>query len=86
MVRLRQAVARLLFFVLKAAHRLLLLYGPAPKQVVEGYAYLTGTPPLPPLWALASSSRAISYTPESKVREIADRLRTDKNPFRRTLS
>lgn len=29
-----------------------LLYGPTPKQVVEGYAYLTGTPPLPALWAL----------------------------------
>src|SRR5229473_788489 len=28
-----------------------LLYGPTPKQVVEAYAYLTGTPPLPPLWA-----------------------------------
>ncbi len=28
------------------------IYGPTPKQVVEGYAYLTGKPPLPPLWAL----------------------------------
>jgi len=27
-----------------------LIYGPEPKQVVEGYAYLTGKPPLPPIW------------------------------------
>src|SRR6266567_2762636 len=57
-----------------------LLYGPSPKQVVEGYAYLTGTPPLPPLWALGFQQSRYSYTPESKVREIADRLRKDKIP------
>jgi len=57
-----------------------LLYGPTPKQVVEGYAYLTGTPPLPPLWALGFQQSRYSYTPESKVREIADRLRKDKIP------
>src|SRR5580700_2535228 len=57
-----------------------LLYGPTPKQVVEGYAYLTGTPPLPPLWALGFQQSRYSYTPESQVREIADRLRTDKIP------
>jgi alpha-glucosidase len=26
--------------------------GPTPKEVVETYAWLTGTPPLPPLWSL----------------------------------
>ncbi len=57
-----------------------MLYGPTPKQVVEGYAYLTGTPPLPPLWALGFQQSRYSYTPESKVREIADRLRADKIP------
>jgi alpha-glucosidase len=57
-----------------------LLYGPTPKQVVEGYAYLTGTPPLPPLWALGFQQSRYSYTPESQVREIADRLRADKIP------
>ena len=56
------------------------LYGPAPKQVVEGYAYLTGTPPLPPLWSLGFQQSRYSYTPESQIREIANRLRADKIP------
>ena len=56
------------------------LYGPMPRQVVEGYAYLTGTPPLPPLWALGFQQSRYSYTPESQVREIAKHLRTDKIP------
>jgi alpha-glucosidase len=56
------------------------IYGPSPKQVVEGYIYLTGTPPLPPLWALGFQQSRYSYTPESQVREVADRLRADKIP------
>jgi alpha-glucosidase len=56
------------------------LFGPTPKQVVEGYAYLTGTPPLPPLWALGFQQSRYSYTPESEAREIANRLRADKIP------
>ena len=57
-----------------------LIYGPTPKEVVEGYAYLTGTPPLPPLWALGFQQSRYSYTPESKLREVANRLRKDKIP------
>lgn len=57
-----------------------LIYGTTPKHVVEGYAYLTGTHPLPPLWALGFQQCRYSYTPESQFREIADRLRTDKIP------
>ena len=56
------------------------IYGPSPKQVVEGYAYLTGKPPLPPLWALGFQQSRYSYTPESKLRDIATRLRTDRIP------
>ena len=56
------------------------IYGPTPKQVVEGYAYLTGKPPLPPLWALGFQQSRYSYTPESKLREIATRLRNDRIP------
>ncbi len=56
------------------------LYGPTPKQVVESYAYLTGTPPLPPLWAFGFQQSRYSYTPESQVREIAKRLRADAIP------
>ncbi len=57
-----------------------LIYGQTPKQVVEGYTYLTGTHPLPPLWALGFQQCRYSYTPESQFRGIADRLRADKIP------
>jgi len=56
------------------------VYGPTPKQVLQGYAYLTGKPPLPPLWALGFQQSRYSYTPESRVREIATRLRNDRIP------
>jgi alpha-glucosidase len=56
------------------------IYGPSPKQVVEGFAYLTGKPPLPPLWALGFQQSRYSYTPESQLRDIATRLRTDRIP------
>jgi alpha-glucosidase len=56
------------------------IYGPTPKQVVEGYAYLTGTPPLPPLWTFGFQQSRYSYTPESQVLEIAHRLRADAIP------
>jgi alpha-glucosidase len=56
------------------------IYGPTPKQVVENYAYLTGKPPLPPLWALGFQQSRYSYTPESQLREIATRLRNDRIP------
>ena len=56
------------------------LYGPTPKQVVESYAYLTGLPPLPPLWALGFQQSRYSYTPESQARDIAKRLRADAIP------
>jgi alpha-glucosidase len=56
------------------------IYGPEPKQVVEDYAWLTGTPPLPPLWSFGYQQSRYTYTPESRLREIADRLRKDKLP------
>lgn len=56
------------------------LYGPDPKQVLQSYAWLTGYTPLPPLWSLGYQQSRSSYYPESRVREIADRLRADKIP------
>jgi alpha-glucosidase len=55
-------------------------YGPDPKQVVRTYAWLTGLPPLPPLWSLGFQQSRFSYEPESRVREIASHLRSDKIP------
>jgi len=57
-----------------------LLYGPTPKQVVEAYAWLTGPTPLPPLWSLGFQQSRYSYSTESEVRGIADRLRADRIP------
>lgn len=56
------------------------LYGPAPKKVVEDYAWLTGTAPLPPLWSLGYQQSRYSYGTEKELRGIADRLRADRIP------
>lgn len=56
------------------------MYGPSPKQVVEAYAWLTGKPPLPPMWMLGFQQSRYSYYPQSRVLEIADRLRADHIP------
>jgi len=55
-------------------------YGPTPKQVVETYSWLTGTMSLPPLWSLGFQQSRYSYTPQSRVIEIADHLRADHIP------
>ena len=56
------------------------LYGPTPKQVVLAYTYLTGKPPLPPLWALGFQQSRYSYATEPELKAITDRLRADKIP------
>jgi len=57
-----------------------IFYGPDPKQVVRTYAWLTGLPPLPPLWSLGFQQSRFSYETETRLREIAARLRSDKIP------
>jgi len=57
-----------------------LIYGPTPKQVVQTYAWLTGTMSLPPLWSLGFQQSRYSYTPQSRVLEVADRLRAGHIP------
>jgi len=57
-----------------------ILYGPEPKAVVEEWAWLTGTVPLPPLWSLGYQQSRYSYYPEAEVRRIAARLRSEKIP------
>jgi alpha-glucosidase len=55
-------------------------YGPAPKQVVEAYAWLTGTPPLPPLWSLGYQQSRYSYMTQARVLQVAAQLRSDRIP------
>ena len=57
-----------------------ILYGPDPKAVVEDWAWLVGTTPLPPLWALGYQQSRYSYYPEAEVRRIASRLRSERIP------
>jgi alpha-glucosidase len=57
-----------------------ILYGPEPKAVVETWAWLTGTTPLPPLWSLGYQQSRYSYYPEAEVRRIASRLRSEHIP------
>ena len=59
---------------------LYVLYGPSPQAVVRDWAWLTGKTPLPPLWSLGFQQSRYSYYPESEVRRIASRLRSEKIP------
>jgi alpha-glucosidase len=54
--------------------------GPAPKSVVEAYAWLTGPSPLPPLWTLGFQQSRYSYMTDAEVRGIAERLRKERIP------
>ncbi|MDO3641659.1 glycoside hydrolase family 31 protein [Mucilaginibacter sp. L3T2-6] len=56
------------------------IHGPHMMDVVKSYHYLTGTHPMPPLWALGYHQCRWSYYPESKVRKIANGFRENKIP------
>ena len=51
------------------------IYGPEMAKVVGSYSNLTGTPDLPPLWALGFHQSKWSYYPESNVKEITKQFR-----------
>jgi alpha-glucosidase len=57
-----------------------ILYGPAPKEVLREWAWMTGTTPMPPMWALGYQQSRYSYYPEAEVRRIANRLRSEHIP------
>jgi len=52
------------------------IYGPEVQSVSEQYAALTGTPEMPPMWALGYHQCKWSYYPEKQVREITNEFRT----------
>ena len=54
--------------------------GPSPREVLESYTWLTGKPPLPPRWAFGFQQSRYSYVPESRLMEVARRLRADHIP------
>jgi len=57
-----------------------LMAGPAPKDVLQQYARLTGTAPLMPQWALGFQQSKWSYKSDAEVRAIAARLRSERLP------
>lgn len=56
------------------------IYGPQLIYAAEQYAQLTGTPELPPLWALGYHQSKWSYYPEAKVWEVAHTFRSKNIP------
>jgi len=56
------------------------IYGPKPKDVIQGYASLVGKFPLPPLWALGKMQCRYSYANERQVRDIAGKYRRNQVP------
>jgi alpha-glucosidase len=54
--------------------------GPTPRDVVEQYTWLTGRPPLPPLWMLGFQQSRYTYAPEQRLMDVATQLRTDHIP------
>ncbi len=54
---------------------LFMIFGEDPAQICADYVRLTGTPPLPPMWALGYQQCRWSYYPESRAREVANKFR-----------
>jgi alpha-glucosidase len=51
-----------------------------PKNVLRDYTELTGRAPLPPVWTLGNQQSRWSYSPESRVREVAKGFRDSRIP------
>lgn len=56
------------------------IHGPHMMDVVKSYHLLTGTHPMPPLWALGYHQCRWSYYPEAKFRAVAKGFRENKIP------
>ncbi|RYE17691.1 MAG: DUF4968 domain-containing protein [Sphingobacteriales bacterium] len=56
------------------------IHGPHMMDVVKSYHLLTGTHPMPPLWALGYHQCRWSYYPEAKVRMVAKGFRQNQIP------
>ena len=62
------------------AFPIIVIQGNSPQEIMKSLAELTGTPPMPPIWALGFHQCRWSYYPDSRVREIADEFRKRKIP------
>jgi alpha-glucosidase len=62
------------------AFPIIVIQGESPQKIMNGLAELTGTTPMPPIWALGFHQCRWSYYPDSRAREIADEFRKRKIP------
>jgi len=56
------------------------IHGPHMMDVIKRYSQLTGTHPMPPMWALGYHQCRWSYYPESKLLDLAQTFREKKIP------
>jgi len=68
------------FVVQGPAFPVIVVEGDTPQDVVRALGRLTGTMPLPPLWALGYHQCRYSYTPDDRVREVAREFRAREIP------
>lgn len=54
--------------------------GPTPKAILSRFTELVGRMPIPPLWSLGYQQSRWSYSPERRVREIANGFRSNNIP------
>ncbi len=57
-----------------------IIAGPTPVEVAQGYARLTGPPPMPPLWTLGYHHSRYGWTTAAEVLGIAAMMRTEAIP------
>jgi alpha-glucosidase len=55
--------------------------GPDPRAVVQQYAWLVGTSPLPPIWSLGFQQSHWSYPTQAIAQGIVDHYRADRVPL-----
>ncbi len=55
-------------------------FGEDPIEICADYCKLTGTPPMPPMWALGYQQCRWSYYPEQRVREVVKDFREKQIP------
>ncbi|MCX7941968.1 MAG: glycoside hydrolase family 31 protein [Dictyoglomaceae bacterium] len=56
------------------------IYGPSPKEVIEGYTFLIGRYYMPPIWSLGYQQSKWGYGSLEKVKEIAENFRNKNIP------
>jgi alpha-glucosidase len=71
---------RIIFNTEGALFRVYIIDRESPQAVLKGLAELTGTIQMPPRWTLGYHQCRFSYSPDTRVREIADTFREKKIP------